>query len=219
MGRFGVKPAYMRLYLIRHGQTAWNLDERAQGHTDIPLDEVGLAQAEALRARFSALRVPFVVSSDLARAAQTAKPLAEAIGAELRLEPALRERSFGDLEGESYASVAAWCRERAGSLGIHYLEVRPPGGESPMDQWNRLAPVQEMLERAVEDTAVVSHGGTTGLLLARLIRGNPETAHSFRLDNGSVTELQRRPDGYWRILRINCVEHLENTHGCTWPLA
>src|SRR5881227_154431 len=89
----------MRLYLVRHGQTSWNVEQRAQGHTDIPLDEEGLRQADMLGHSFASASVDRVLTSDLIRSVQTAEPIANYSGAPMHIDRRLRERSFGSWEG------------------------------------------------------------------------------------------------------------------------
>ncbi|HYF00177.1 MAG TPA: histidine phosphatase family protein, partial [Planctomycetota bacterium] len=128
----------MPLYLVRHGQTAWNELGRAQGHTDIPLDERGRRQAQALGEAFRRLPLDRILTSDLARAYQTAEAVAHATGVSLEVRPELRERGFGEWEGSPFADVGAWILARAQSDGIPFLECRPPGGEAFADVWTRL---------------------------------------------------------------------------------
>ena len=97
----------MRLYLVRHGQTAWNAEERAQGHSDIPLDHEGLRQAESLGRAFQDRKISLVLCSDLQRAKQTAQPIVEATGARFETTEQLRERGFGDWEGQFVAQSKA----------------------------------------------------------------------------------------------------------------
>lgn len=94
--------------LIRHGETDWNRQLRFQGQVDVPLNDMGLLQAQRLEQRFEALleaghakQRPFtrVISSDLQRAQQTAAPVARALGHACVMAPGLREQSFGDFEG------------------------------------------------------------------------------------------------------------------------
>jgi broad specificity phosphatase PhoE len=197
----------VRLFVARHGQTAWNLEGRAQGHTDVPLDAVGLEQAgavaEALRGR-----VRVVWSSDLSRAAQTAERIAAATGARVVTLPALRERNMGEWEGQPYADVRAWLAERARAEGLDLVDVRPAGGESVRDHWERTASVLAEIEEVSCDAAVVAHGGSCGLLLGWLLRGTLDTTRSFRFGNGALTELSRRPDGFWTLVRYADESHL-----------
>ena len=88
-----------RLVLLRHGQTIWNVEHRFQGHTDIPLDETGAAQAERAGRLLAGLRPDAIVSSDLGRAVATAQPLAKLTGLVVSIDKDLRERSGGRWEG------------------------------------------------------------------------------------------------------------------------
>lgn len=198
----------MRLYLIRHGQTAWNAEQRAQGHSDIPLDETGLAQAAALGPRFEGRNIDLILSSDLQRAVQTAAPIACSTDAEWIKMPELRERGFGEWEGEPFPDIAKRWPSLEFEQGLDRLHIRPPGGESFADVWERLGVVCDQLAHETRNTVVVSHGGACALLLARLIHGTVETSRAFRFANCSVTKLERRPEGQFLIATYNDVRHL-----------
>ena len=199
----------MRLYLVRHGQTAWNAAERAQGHSDIPLDETGEKQAEALHSAFASRSVGLVLCSDLGRARQTAAPIVRATGAEYEETPLLRERGFGDWEGESFHDISKWWSSLEALQGNDRFKLRPPNGESFHDVWERIAPVVERLRSADKNVAVVSHGGTCGLLLAQLVHGTLETCRAFRFHNTAGTSLERQTYGPFRIRRYNDISHLD----------
>ena len=198
----------MRLYLVRHAQTSWNNSGRAQGHTDISLDPEGLEQAQRLASAFEGVSVDRVLSSDLSRCVQTAAPLADAVGFPLEQLKALRERSFGDWEGITFSEVGSRIQERATSRGITAQEVRPPGGESFLDVWNRLDPVHQMLRQSDDTIVVVSHGGALSILLAQLVRGTLDTCRAFRFANTGITELERRAEGLFLITRYSDSSHL-----------
>ena len=89
----------LRVVLWRHGQTIWNAEHRYQGHTDIPLDETGLAQAQRAARLLAALGPHAIIASDLSRAAETAQALGELTGVPVRHDQRLRERSGGAWEG------------------------------------------------------------------------------------------------------------------------
>src|SRR5579885_891994 len=95
----------MRLYLVRHGQTAWNAQEKAQGHTDVPLDETGKIQAQRLAELLEGSRIDLILTSDLQRSKETAQVIADRFGAPLEATELLRERSFGEWEGLPYTEV------------------------------------------------------------------------------------------------------------------
>jgi len=88
-----------RIVCLRHGQTLWNVEKRFQGHTDIALDETGVAQAARAASLLAALRPTMIVSSDLRRAFDTASALARLTGLDVAVDKALRERGGGEWEG------------------------------------------------------------------------------------------------------------------------
>lgn len=157
------------LYLARHGETAWNLERRWQGHTDTPLNDTGRAQARELAARARSLGVTAVGSSDLARARETARIVAEALGPGVALlppYPSLRERGFGGFEGLTADECAerfpeAWERYRADARHC------PPDAE-PHDVFRRRV-VDAVVRAASEVPAhalIVAHGGVLRALAA-----------------------------------------------------
>ena len=87
------------LVLVRHGETAWNVEGRIQGHLDVPLNETGLAQADATGRRLAGEKFDAIYSSDLIRAYRTASPVVANPDAEIVREPRLRERHLGVLQG------------------------------------------------------------------------------------------------------------------------
>ncbi len=97
----------MRLILLRHGRTEWNAQRRFQGQADPPLDDVGRMQAYEVAALIASVHPDLLVSSDAARAMQTAELVSAAIGLQVRAERRLRERSLGHWEGLTRDEVAA----------------------------------------------------------------------------------------------------------------
>jgi probable phosphoglycerate mutase len=95
-----------RLCIVRHGETDWNLERRIQGHTDVPLNATGRAQALAMAYNAAHHRFNAIYSSDLARAVETARYVAEREGEEVLRLPALRERHFGIFQGLTAAEAA-----------------------------------------------------------------------------------------------------------------
>jgi probable phosphoglycerate mutase len=195
-----------RLVVWRHGQTAWNVEGRGQGQTDIPLDDHGIAQARAAAARLAALRPAALVSSDLRRAAQTAAELARITGLTVTYDADLREIDLGSWAGLTRAEVHARHPEIA-ALAAAGEDFRRGGhGET-------LAEVAERAEkgfrRAIElvddgETVVaVSHGLATRVGIARLVGLPPAHWEAFGgLGNCSwvVCEPGRRG---WRIIEWN----------------
>lgn len=119
-----------QLCLVRHGQTAWNLEGRWQGHTDLPLNVTGLNQAHLLAAELASLRFTAIYSSDLQRALATAAVIAKNQTLPVKTDPRLRELNMGAWEGQLGSEVptlypAAWAERQRSPL-----ESQPPGGES-----------------------------------------------------------------------------------------
>lgn len=150
-----------RIVFWRHGQTAWNLESRFQGMTDVPLDEVGLAQAAAAAPALARLNPTAIVASDLARAMATAGVLADLTGLPVAADPGLRETNGGVWQGRTREEILAEHEE----LFLGWVagdDVRPPGGESRSEV---VARVLAALDRHLADLpvggtlVVVSHGG------------------------------------------------------------
>jgi probable phosphoglycerate mutase len=157
----------VRLILLRHGRTEWNAQRRFQGQADPPLDDIGRAQAYEVSALIAALRPDVLVSSDAARAVQTAERVAAATGLPLVTDPRLRERSLGHWEGltrdevaERYpAEYADWVAGR---------DVTGRGGESREEVAQRaLAAFHEL--PPVEIAVLVTHSATAMALCGALL--------------------------------------------------
>lgn len=181
-----------RLLAIRHGETAWNVDARIQGHIDIPLNDHGLQQAQRLgRALAEGDRPDVLYSSDLLRAQATATAVATACGLTVRLDKALRERCFGVFEGSTLEEV----RERDPALADRWRrrepDFVPPGGESLAMFYERcVGAVLGLLARHPGQTvAIVAHGGVLDCLY-RAATGVALDAHrSWSIENASVNRL------------------------------
>ena len=193
-----------RLVLWRHGRTEWNAEGRFQGQLDPPLDEQGRRQA-ALAAPYLAAGLSpddtVVVSSDLVRAADTARVLAELLGVQVRLDERLREHGMGSWEGLTRAEVADRFPEQYADWTAG-RPVRGRGGEEPSAVTERA--LQALAELPPVGTAVVvAHGGTTGRLIERLLDLGPEHRRVFApLGNCAWSELTVQ-GSRWRVLRHN----------------
>ncbi|THA31432.1 histidine phosphatase family protein [Streptomyces sp. A1277] len=160
-----------RIVLWRHGQTAWNLERRFQGTTDIELTESGVAQARRSARLLASLKPDAIVASDLRRAAATAAELAAVTGLDIAHDPALRETYAGAWQGLTHEEIverygeqyAAWKRGEA---------VRRGGGELETEVADRAAPVVLGHADKLPDDGtlvVVSHGGTIRTTIGRLL--------------------------------------------------
>ncbi|MCU1600641.1 MAG: Phosphoglycerate mutase [Frankiales bacterium] len=155
-----------RIVLLRHGQTASNAEGRIQGQLDTPLNEVGLAQAEALGTVFAADPPAVVVTSDLRRARTTAQAVCEHVGLPLLVDARLRETFFGEWQGRTGDEVrAGWPEEYED--WVHHVGA-PVGGETPAEVGERA--VQVAREHLVTGGTLllVTHGGTARALVGML---------------------------------------------------
>ncbi len=188
-----------RLLAIRHGETAWNVDTRIQGHLDIPLNETGLQQARWLaQALAERDAVQAIYASDLARAHVTAQTIAQAMGLTVSLHPGLRERAFGDFQGRTFAEIEAELPQEALHWRQRSPEWTPPGaGESLLALRERvLATVEALASRHVgEQIVLVAHGGVMDVLYRAATRLDLQAPRTWSLPNTAVNRLLWTPEG------------------------
>jgi broad specificity phosphatase PhoE len=186
------------LILWRHGQTAFNAQRRFQGQTDIPLNDVGLAQAAQAARYLAALRPDAIFASDLRRAVQTAGTLARLTGLSIKLDEDLRERHGGLWEGmtdteikEKYPEAfAAWV---------------PPGGETSSAVADRSAAALGRIADAMPGgsvAVVVGHGANLGTGMARLL-GIPDGVRTLGPFGNCRWSVLGCRQGTWRLLEHN----------------
>ena len=161
-----------KLVLLRHGQTVWNVENRFQGKTDIPLDDVGHAQARRAGSLVAAFQPDAIVSSDLIRTQQTAAPLAAITGLEVWLDSGLRETDGGEWEGLTGTQIrqhdlenfTRWINSEdvvAGRTGERRTEVAT----------RAVAAIHRAFSRLAGDATLiaVTHGGTSRGIIAELL--------------------------------------------------
>jgi probable phosphoglycerate mutase len=189
-----------RVVLWRHGQTAWNVEHRFQGKTDIPLDDAGMAQADRAARLLAALRPTAIVSSPLQRAARTADTLARITGLAVMHDADLIERDGGAWEGLTNSEI----RQR---YPAEYAQWQPPGGETSAQVAKRVGTALERtIGRLPDDglAVVASHGAALRLGLAHLL-GLPEELWDRLggLSNCSWSVAAEMRDGGWRLVEHN----------------
>ena len=198
------------LIVIRHGETDWNRQQRFQGQIDVPLNNVGLAQAERLGARLAGEAIDVLVCSDLQRARATAEPLLRGRAMASELQPLWREQGFGVLEGLDVPTIRSqhadlwhrWVRHEADF-------ALPQGGESNLAFHARVMQALQALlaVHAGKRVVVVTHGGVLDMLW-RTVHALP--LHGPRecdIPNTGINRL-RWVDGRLRIERWAEAEHL-----------
>ena len=187
-----------RIVLIRHGETAWNRATRIQGHTDIPLSSLGLAQAERLAQALADEPFAAIYSSDLSRARQTAEALARTQGVEVRLDAGLRERAFGRFEGLSWSEIDKGYPEDAARWRRREPDFAVGGGES-LNAFS--ARCLDAARRAAcahpgQSVAVVAHGGVLDCLYRAATRVALDAPRSWQLGNATINRLLATADGF-----------------------
>ncbi|HTJ26586.1 MAG TPA: histidine phosphatase family protein [Candidatus Limnocylindria bacterium] len=195
----------MQLICVRHGRTAWNADRRFQGHTDIPLDDEGRAQATALGSLLREERIDAAVSSDLSRARETAQLVLGARAVIPRLDPDWREMRFGDWEGLTWDEIVAANPQLDRGAGTSPKRYTPAGGESFDDLCERVARALTRVTAELQDetTALIAtHAGPLHAVLRVLLGDDEYTALQVRFAPASLTRL-RREDGAWRVEELN----------------
>ncbi|WNM28288.1 histidine phosphatase family protein [Demequina capsici] len=198
-----------RLYVVRHGQTDWNLENRLQGSTDIPLNDTGRAQAADAAAGLLAqlTGAPTVVASHLSRAIETAQILFTDLDVVIHRDPRIGERSYGVWEGleadlRQVHHPEDYDRWKAG------LEPRIKGYEThAMLAERTVAAAHEWVQRVDAvgggDLVLVSHGSAGRMLLASLLGMSTSGRALGNLENACWSRLVPAGDGGWCLDRHN----------------
>lgn len=193
-----------RVVLWRHGQTSWNLENRFQGHTDIPLTDEGMAQARRAAARLATLQPAAIVASDLCRARDTAAALAAFTGLDVAVDARLRERSGGLWEGLTQDEIRAKFPEAWGRW-------QPTEGEDEVDVGERVAAAVHDAVAPLDagDLLVVtSHGAAIRYGIGALLGLDPgQWRRLGPLSNCAWSVIDETPAGWqpagWRLLEHN----------------
>lgn len=194
------------LWLIRHGETPWNLEGRFQGHLDVHLSPTGLHQAYRVAERLSASGNFFggLYSSDLQRATLTAKPIGEALGLPTIHDERIREIYAGCLQGLLRSEIDSRYPEFREAVQADPWQTPRPGGESMADVASR---VQSFLEDLPEGRSIiVTHGGVIRAALKLVVGLDERVWRKFQIGNTSITRLLY-PEG--TAVSVGDMGHLE----------
>ena len=190
--------ALTRVVAVRHGETAWNVQTRIQGQLDIGLNAIGRRQAERLGRALANESLDAIYASDLQRAADTARAVAEQAGVAVLTDAALRERGFGSFEGLTWAEVEQhhpdesrrW-RERDASFG-------PPGGETLALFYERAVGALAAIaaRHRGQHIAIVTHGGVLDALYRAASRIALDAPRTWQLGNASINRVLHGEQGF-----------------------
>ena len=202
--------------LVRHGQSEGNAARRFGGHTATPLSSRGRRQANATAQALKDEELTAIYSSDLARAVETAEPLAKLTGLTVNTTKAFRERSVGVMEGLTFEDAAQQHPDQYAALLRRDFEHVLTGGESYrqlLDRaWQKLDEV--IAQHKGGRIAVFSHTGTICILALHLMGAldAPELKPVWIMSaNCGVTRFELRDDGLVRVLTLNDMRHLSGT--------
>jgi len=183
-----------RWFIVRHGETDWNVEKRTQGHINTPLNKKGREQAESIGNALKNENIDLIISSDLARAKETAEIISKITKAELVIDERLRERGFGKAEGLSREEMLKKYSD------VYDYETRTPGGESFKDlekrAWDSFK--EHAKNHGHKNIIIVSHGGTIRMI-------------EKQLRNLSIEQTTRRKvPGNTEALRLDILDRCEN---------
>jgi probable phosphoglycerate mutase len=200
-----------RIIAIRHGETAWNVDTRLQGHLDIALNPKGVWQAVQLAQALTSEPIAAIYASDLQRAWQTAGAIADTTQSPLTASPSLRERCFGSFEGKTYAELENQWPEESLRWRKRDPVWAPPGGESLLAMRQRISTAVDALaqQHIGGQIVLVAHGGVMDILY-RLATGQElQAPRSWHLGNAAINRLLWTPDGL-TLVGWGDTHHLED---------
>lgn len=200
-----------RIIAIRHGETAWNVDSRLQGHLDIPLNDVGLWQARQAALALADEPIDAIYSSDLQRAWVTARAIAETTQAPLTAHQGLRERSFGVLQGHTFEELEAKEPEQAYRWRKRDPAFAPEGGESLIALRERITGTTYALaaQHVGGQIVLVAHGGVLDVLYRAATRQDIQAPRTWQLGNAAINRLLWTPDGL-SLVGWADTQHLDN---------
>src|SRR4051794_8219934 len=198
-------------YLLRHGQTEHTPERRFSGSSDLPLSELGRAEARAAARHLADRGIDVLISSPLRRCRETAASAAEVLGLAVGVDDDLRELDFGQWEGLTRDEAAA-RNPLALRRFFAATDVRAPGGESIADVSARVARARQRIlaGHAGRTVLVVSHVTPIKLLLAAGLGAGDEVVHRVFLEAASLCTVAWSSDGRTSVRLVNDTSHLRS---------
>ena len=199
-----------KVFLIRHGVTDSNAERRIQGSINIPLNDMGLAQATLLGRRFENITLDKIYSSPLSRALQTAEQIRLVKGLPIICSDGLKELDCGILEGKTYAENQKLYPEQMRLLKDCFSKFTPPGGESVTELYRRMVDTVTSIvsNNKCKTLAIVSHGLAIQAYIGFLKNTPADALMRSPIKNTSVTCITYNENLQGTILSFNDVSHL-----------
>ena len=200
------------IWLIRHGETHWNAEQRLQGWRDIPLNETGKKQAQSVQRFLQQQQISFdaVLTSDLQRAVETAHIAFEGYPTVFDQDPQLRERNYGIYEGHPWRSLTQLPDEPEPEINLRNPNLEVPEGESlivfherVISTFNRIAS-----ERPTQRLAIVAHGGVIEMVWRHMQKIELSIPRSAPILNASVNHFSIDQNQQWHEVAWAQIGHL-----------
>lgn len=203
-------------YLLRHGESEWNAEERLCGRTDVELSDAGRRQAERLGARLRGLPPAVIYTSPLKRTAETAAIIAQGTGLTPVDDARIVELNYGEWEGKTFREVMAEDGELYRRWDADPAREAPPGGETGLEGLARIARFLDELKlrhaAKSEHIVVVTHKTICRLALCHALGLAPsEYRRRLSMANTALNILAPADDG-WRVVLVNDTSHLAAVH-------
>ncbi|MBL1379672.1 2,3-diphosphoglycerate-dependent phosphoglycerate mutase GpmB [Proteus mirabilis] len=204
----------LQVYLVRHGETEWNVARRIQGQSDSPLTAMGVRQAQQVAERVKSAGITHIISSDLGRTCQTAEIIAQACRCDVITDPRLRELDMGVLEQREIATLNTQEEAWRKSLIDGTSDGRIPQGESMVELANRMQAALNSCLALPEHSRplLVSHGIALGCLLSTVLGLPAYAERRLRLRNCSISRVDYQNSPWlangWVIETAGDVSHL-----------
>jgi broad specificity phosphatase PhoE len=186
------------IYLVRHGQTAWNKEEIFRGRTDVPLDETGLKQAELTGGYFKEMVIQGIYSSPLSRAWQTAERIARSQNLKVQPLEGIIDMSFGNWEGHAHLEIQRIDPETYRQWREYPHLAKLPGGETLDDVRKRaMFALEEVIELNPGKTlALVSHRVVNKVLICGILGIDHSHFWQIAQDTAAINLIQYKRGRY-----------------------
>jgi len=205
----------MFIYLIRHGETKWNIDFRVQGKRDVPLNDTGINQAYLLASyfeknNFEANTIDAIYSSNLTRAYETAEIIGKKLNKKVKIVEDFQEINFGVWEGYYWEDIKIEYKDFLNKWEDDKENTPIPEGESYGQVQKRVyRKFNEIISNhnSNSNIIIVSHGVAIKVLIAKILDINIQNLHKFHIDNASISTIDYEKE--IKIKSINNTCHLK----------
>jgi len=202
----------LRLYLVRHGETVWNFENRIQGASDVPLNDRGREQAESLAIKLQKIQFFKILSSPLERAFETAKIISLTQESAISKVDCFAELDQGKLEGLKFKEIQEKFPDFSSKWRIVPGEVRMPGGETLNElqerAWQGIQNIYDEFYNEEEPILIVSHNLAIICILSKILDVSLNEFRKFRQHNASVNIIEHDSMRGWSVVTMNDLSHL-----------